>query len=160
MGRLSPEKGISHLLEVASRLPYRLKVAGGGPLEAGLRAQYAGNPSIDFLGVLDAAAVARLLSSARFSVVPSQGYENNPLSVIEALCAGTPVVGARMGGIPELIDSESGMVFDAFESQALETAISMSMARQWDHGAIARSALERFGPQAHLEVLINDIYQL
>lgn len=44
------------------------------------------------------------MGCARFSVIPSEWYENNPLSVIEAQCLGTPVLGARIGGIPELIE--------------------------------------------------------
>ncbi len=158
VGRLSREKGVADLLEVASRLPYRLKVAGGGPLEHGLRSRYASCGNIEFLGMLDAAGVARVLSGARLSVVPSQWYENNPLSVVEALCAGTPVAGSNIGGIPELIDSENGVVFQPYDQETMSTAITMSMARRWDHRAIARGALERFSATAHLHALLQDIY--
>ena len=158
VGRLSQEKGVADLLEAASRLPYKLKVAGGGPLEQALRERYGSCPNIEFLGMVDADAVARLLASARFSVVSSQCYENNPLSVIEALCAGTPVAGARIGGIPELIDDRSGIVFQPFDRDALAAAISSAMDRQWDHADIARRALQRFSPAAHLQVLKDDIY--
>ena len=159
VGRLSNEKGIAHLLEVASRLPYRLKVAGGGPLEAELRASYADYPNIEFLGMLDAQGVARLLTQARLSVVPSQWYENNPLTVVESLCAGTPVAGSQIGGIPELIDSTNGVTFQPFEKESLETAITMSMTREWNHARIARQALDRFSPEKHLKTLVNDIYR-
>ena len=158
VGRLSQEKGIKDLLEVASRLPYRLKVAGSGTLEPAMRIKYANCPNIEFMGILDAVEVANLLARARFSVMPSQCYDNNPLSVVESLCAGTPVAGSQMGGIPELIDSSNGIVFQPFDKETLETAITMSMAREWDHGTIARKALERFSPEAHLEVLMRDIY--
>jgi glycosyltransferase involved in cell wall biosynthesis len=158
VGRLSHEKGIADLLEVAARLPYRLKVAGGGPLADELRGRYGSSENIEFLGMLDAPAVARLLSGARLSVVPSQWYENNPLSVVESLCAGTPVAGAQIGGIPELIDSENGVTFQPFDKEAMATAISLSMSREWDHQEIARHAMERFGTEAHLNVLKNEIY--
>lgn len=158
VGRLSPEKGVADLLEVASQLPYRLKVAGGGPLEAELRVKYASCGNIEFLGMLDAAGVVKVLSGAKLSVVPSQWYENNPLSVVEALCAGTPVAGSNIGGIPELIDNSNGVVFQPFEQEALSTAISMSMTREWNHSEIARKALERFGSASHLHTLLNDIY--
>jgi len=160
VGRLSAEKGIEDLLETASRLPYRLKVAGSGTLEPAMRIKYADCPNIEFLGMLDAAQVARLLAHARFSIVPSQWYENNPLSVVESLSAGTPVAGSQMGGIPELIDSTNGIVFQAFDKETLSTAITMSMTREWNHAAIARQALERFSPAAHMQVLMNDIYRL
>jgi glycosyltransferase involved in cell wall biosynthesis len=158
VGRLSKEKGVADLLEVASRLPHRLKVAGGGPLEDELKEKYSDCPNIEFLGMLDAEGVASLLTHARLSVVPSQWYENNPLSVIESLCAGTPVAGAQMGGIPELIDSETGVTFQPFDQDALAAAITTSMTREWNHAEIARQALDRFGPDRHLKTLLNDIY--
>ena len=158
VGRLAPEKGVADLLQVAYRLPYRLKVAGGGPLEAELREKYASCGNIEFLGMLDAAGVVKVLTGAKLSIIPSQWYENNPLSVVESLCAGTPVAGTRMGGIPELIDSENGVVFQAFDQEAMSTAITMSMAREWNHQEIARKALERFGSEAHLRTLMQDIY--
>ena len=158
VGRLAPEKGVADLLAVASRLPYKLKVAGGGPLESALRQRYGSCPNIEFLGMVDADAVARMLSGARLNVVPSQSYENNPLSVIEALCAGTPVAGACIGGIPELIDEQSGVVFQPFDKEAMATAISTAMDRQWDYADIARKALARFSPDAHLAALQDDIY--
>lgn len=158
VGRLSPEKGVADLLAVASRLPYRFKVAGGGPLEAELRDKYSSCDNIEFLGMLDASGVVKVLTGARLSVIPSQWYENNPLSVVESLCAGTPVAGSQMGGIPELIGSENGVVFQAFDQEAMATAITMSMARRWNHSQIARQALERFGAKAHLRTLLKDIY--
>ena len=160
VGRLSAEKGIEDLLEVASHLPYRLKVAGSGTLEPAMRIKYADKENIQFLGMLDAPDVARLLAGARFSIVPSQWYENNPLSVVESLCAGTPVAGSNMGGIPELINTTNGIVFQPFDKETLSTAITMSMTREWDHAAIARQALERFAPATHMNVLLKDIYQI
>lgn len=158
VGRLSHEKGVADLLDVASRLPYRLKVAGGGPLADEFRGKYGSCKNIEFLGMLDAPAVARLLAGARLNVVPSQWYENNPLSIVESLCAGTPVAGSQMGGIPELIDSENGVTFQAFDQDTMTTAITMSMTREWNHEAISRDAMERFGTERHLRVLLDDIY--
>lgn len=158
VGRLSPEKGVADLLEVASRLPYRLKVAGGGPLEAELREKYARCGNIEFLGMLDATGVVKVLTGARLCVIPSQWYENNPLSVVEALCAGTPVAGSNIGGIPELINSENGVTFQPFDLESLSTAVKMSMTRGWNHAEIARNALERFGAKTHLRTLMQDIY--
>ena len=158
VGRLSQEKGVTDLLDVASRLPYRLKVAGGGPLEAELREKYADCSNIEFLGMLDAQGVVNVLTGAKLSVIPSQWYENNPLSVVESLCAGTPVAGSQIGGIPELINSENGIVFQPFDQKALSTAITLSMTREWNHDEIARKALARFSPETHLHTLIHDIY--
>ena len=158
VGRLSPEKGIENLLEVASQLPYTLKIAGSGTLEPAMRIKYGDCSNIEFLGMLDAESVARLLAGARLSVAPSQWYENNPLSVVESLCAGTPVAGSNMGGIPELIDSSNGIVFQPFDKETLSTAITMSMTREWNHADIAAQALARFNPESHMKTLLNDIY--
>ena len=160
VGRLAPEKGVESLLAAASRLPYRLKIAGGGPLETELRDKYGNNTNTDFLGSLDADEVAQLLAGAQFSVMPSQCYDNNPLSVVESLCAGTPVAGAHIGGIPELIDSINGITFAPFDTKALSEAISAAMSREWDHSAIANKALQRFSPTTHLHTLLKDIYSL
>jgi len=160
VGRLSQEKGVEALLEAASSLPYPLKVAGRGPLETTLRDKYSKSPNIEFLGNLNADEVAQLLARARFSIMPSRCYDNNPLSVVESLCAGTPVVGAHIGGIPELIDDSSGIAFKPFDTGAMSHAISAAMDRQWNHTAIAQAALNRFSPTTHLQSLLNDIYAL
>ena len=159
VGRLSSEKGVQDLLAVASGLPYRLKVAGGGPLEQELRQKYAHCENIEFLGMLDAQAVARLLAGSRFSVMPSQCYDNNPLSVVESLCAGTPVAGSDIGGIPELIGNDSGIVFRPFDKESLTAAITTAMTRPWDHTMIAQQAQERFSPAVHIQTLMNTIYR-
>lgn len=151
VGRLSQEKGVSTLINVAKMLPYKLKVVGGGPLEEQLKTLCAGNANIEFLGHQDATTVARLLSSAKFAVVPSECYENNPLSVIESLCAGTPVVGAKMGGIPELIDGGKGIIFEARNEKMLKQAIENAFSQEWQHEKIKGIALKSFSPERHYD---------
>lgn len=155
VGRLSEEKGVRTLLEAASRLKHELRIAGSGPLADELKAKYADCPHIHFLGHLDATEVASLLSHARCSVMPSEWYENNPLGVIESLCAGTPVVGAEIGGIPELIGADTGITFASGSTEALTTAIEMAMSRPWHHSAIKSSSISRFAPESHLKLLAN-----
>jgi glycosyltransferase involved in cell wall biosynthesis len=153
-GRLSAEKGVESLLEAASRLPYHLKIAGDGPLLEELRSKYARFPQIEFLGRLDAQGVSSLLSEARAMVVPSVWYENNPLSVIESLCAGTPVLGAEIGGIPELIETgRNGLIFNPGDTDAIAGAVERAFARQWDNAAIRHRALAAFSPQRYLDEL-------
>lgn len=105
IGRLSEEKGIGSLLKAASRLPYKLYVAGGGPLEMDLKKKYAAD-NIVFLGHLTMEKTMDLLQKVAFTVIPSVCYENSPLCVIESLCCGTPVLGRSIGGIPELLEPE------------------------------------------------------
>ena len=102
-GRLSFEKGVATLIQAAIQAGVNLRIAGDGPMRAQLEAMAAGHKGITFLGRLDAEAVAALQRDADACVCPSEWFENNPLAVIESLCAGTPVIGADIGGIPELI---------------------------------------------------------
>ena len=155
VGRLSEEKGVRTLLEAASKVKYELHIAGGGPLTDELKAKYAHLPNIKFLGHLDAHAVASLLSQAKCSVLPSEWYENNPLGVIESLCAGTPVVGANIGGIPELISANTGIIFESGNAEALATGIDMAMSRTWHHPDIKAKSISRFSPESHLKILAN-----
>ncbi len=158
VGRLSPEKGVATLLEAASRLPYKLKVAGDGPLAEELRSRYAGCGQIEFTGRLTGSEVLELLSGARLSVMPSECYENNPLGVIESLSAGVPVVGARIGGIPELISAGSGITYPAGDADALAKAITEAWDATYDREAIRTDALDRFSPQVHYRTL-TDVYK-
>ena len=98
------------------------------------------------------------MANARFTVVPSECYENNPLSVIESLCAGTPAIGANIGGIPELIDENSGVVYESGDKIGLANAIELSFAKDWNYAEIAASSLERFSAKRHMS-LLEELYK-
>ena len=110
-GRFSREKGIDTLLKVCKALPdIPFVFAGTGPLEG----EIAGVPNIKNVGFQRGQTLENLIRQARFSVYPSQWYENCPFSVMESQLYGTPVLGADIGGIPELI--EVGKTGELFES--------------------------------------------
>lgn len=159
-GRLSPEKGVSTLLEATSRLPYRLKIAGTGPQYESLKEKYASS-NIEFLGYLEHPETLKLLSRARFSVMPSECYENNPLGVIESLCAGTPVAGSDIGGIPELINPENGKLFKPFSTESLMQAIEQTYNNtRFKYDKIAEDAKKRYSSENYykkiMEIYGND----
>ncbi len=159
VGRLSNEKGIRLLLEVAEKLPYPLYVAGGGPLAEELQAKYTSD-KIHFLGHLASADVVSLVSKAQAVVVPSICYENNPLGVIESLCMGTPVIGAEIGGIPELIREGDGLLFPVGDKVALTSAIDTLMqAQDIDTQAIAKRAQARFSEERYWQEL-KKVYEI
>ncbi len=144
LGRLSSEKGIETLLEAASQLSYKLKVIGGGPLEDELRSKYHFE-NTDYLGQQPWTMVKEVVSKARFCVLPSECYENNPLSVIESQCLGTPVLGANIGGIPELIEEgKSGMLFESRNADDLKEKIRQMFNTSFDYEALAKEARERY----------------
>ncbi len=159
VGRLSEEKGIATLLKAASELPYKFKVAGDGPLGDELRRKFGACSNIEFLGMLSSEDVKTLLYGARFSVMPSECYENNPLGVIESFCAGTPVVGASIGGIPELINQSRGMTFRSGDAADLAKAINKAWATDYDRAEIQRGALIEFSPEKYYQRLISEIYR-
>lgn len=155
VGRLSDEKGVRTLLATAAKLPYRLKIAGGGPLADELKSLYSQCENIEFLGHLKPEEILELNRNARFSVIPSECYENNPLSVIESFCAGTPVVGARIGGIPELVNQSRGLTFESGNGEDLAEAIRKAWTANFDRPAIRRRALEEFAPESYYQELMK-----
>lgn len=157
IGRLSAEKGVRTLLEAASTLPYRLVVTGDGPLSDELRERYSKYPNIEFTGRLDSDGVRTLLSHAKVSVLPSEWYENNPLGIIESFCAGTPVAGAAIGGIPELVTDGRGVTFESGNTESLKAAITLAWEKPWDNAAIQRQALDEFSPERYYGRL-SEIY--
>ena len=107
LGRLSYEKGVDTLIDVFAECPnLNLKIAGTGPIEDELKykVEKLGLQNIEFLGYINGDNLYKTIASAKYTMVPSQWFENNPLSIIESFALGTPVIGSIIGGIPELID--------------------------------------------------------
>lgn len=149
IGRLSHEKGAKTLIEAANELPYKLAVIGGGPLMDELKAM--AHDNIEFVGFKQWDEIKTLVGKARFSVIPSEWYENNPLSVIEAQCLGTPVLGARIGGIPELTEYtfSSGNVTD------LKAQVEKMWNSTFDYGTIAMEARNRYDAETYYNNIMN-----
>lgn len=151
VGRLSEEKGVASLLRAASRLPYKLYVAGTGPQEAALKKKYA-SEQIVFLGHLEKKEVIELLKKVCFTVIPSVCYENNPLSVIESLCCGTPVLGRKIGGIPELLEPDGCNRFFV-EDKELPACIAemFEQAAATDRDRLSAASLHRFSGEQYYQ---------
>lgn len=126
-GRLSYEKGINTLLEAFKMLPNcKLKVVGKGPKENELKdfVCKSNMQNVEFLGYKQGEELTSLVSGAYFVIVPSEWYENNPMTIIEAYSVGTPVLGARIGGIPEIIiEDENGYQFESANINDLKEKI-------------------------------------
>lgn len=156
VGRLSDEKGTETMLAAAAEAGVRMKVAGDGPLLAGMKKRYSDYKGIEFLGHLDREGVVRLLRKAKASVLPSEWYENNPLGVIESLCCGTPVIGARIGGIPELLDSSCGITFTSGNVEELTNIFAnFSHRSPFPRREIASDARSRFCRENHYRRLMQ-----
>ncbi len=143
LGRLSAEKGIRTLLLAHAALPgqVRLKIAGAGPVMDELRAEF---PLAEFLGHQSGEELVRLVQRASFVVAPSEWYENCPMSVLEAMALGKPVIGAAIGGIPELVDhGRTGLLFPAGDAQALGAAMQRLWAETGLRDKMGRAARQR-----------------
>ncbi len=128
VGRLKAPKDFSTLVKAMALLPRdscRLRVAGDGPERAALSEeieQFGLGNSIELLGDRD--DVSELLREASLFVLSSRS-EGMPMSVLEAMATGVPVVASAVGGIPELVaGEESGLLVDPGDSAALAAAIA------------------------------------
>ena len=120
-GRYSKEKGIETLIQVCKQLPdIPFVFAGTGPLESELSCI----PNVRNVGFQRGKALEKLIREARFSIYPSEWYENCPFSVMESQLYGTPVLGADIGGIPELIEAgKTGTLFESGNANDLKEKI-------------------------------------
>lgn len=108
-GRLSRQKGLKTFIDACKLLPgIRFVVAGAGEMEE----EFRGIDNIDFVGFKTGDELKTLVGEALFSICPSECYENCSMSILESQMYGTPVIGANIGGIPELINNNvDGLLF-------------------------------------------------
>lgn len=120
-GRFSKEKGIETLIKACRELSdVKFIFAGTGPLEDEIN----GIDNIENVGFKSGEELKTLIKEARFSVYPSEWYENCPFSVMESQMYGTPVLGADIGGIPELISvKKTGELFESGNKEELKNKI-------------------------------------
>jgi glycosyltransferase involved in cell wall biosynthesis len=141
-GRLSSEKGVHLLPEIARAIaPVPLVVAGEGPLAAWLDGQSI--PTLRRVGHLDDASFAALRERAAVVVVPSLFYEHFGYTLAEAMLAGRPVVAARIGALPELVEHEvTGLLAEPGDGPALAAltrrALEDPAAARWAEAGRAR----------------------
>jgi glycosyltransferase involved in cell wall biosynthesis len=149
-GRLGPEKGIKTLLEGwrQARLPWRLKIAGDGPLAQEVRDATTQTNTIEWVGHKTNPEVRALIAAARFVIVPSEWYEAMPCVVVEAYAEHTPVLAANIGALSELIvPGKTGLLFEAGNLRALATEL------EWifQHSEL----LPAMGEQAHNQFVVK-----
>ena len=160
-GRISREKGIEVLLTAYtlmsveqnknSRLNMGLKIVGTGPLLEQLKNEY---PQVEFLGYQTGNELKKLISESSFVVVPSQWNENCSMSVLESMAYGKPVIGSRIGGLPEQVeDNKTGFLFQMGNVEELkEKMILLAKNKELrrEMGKAARKKLEKeYSFEAH-----------
>lgn len=159
LGRLSSEKGVKTLLAAHEAISgsVELRIAGTGPLEQALKSTY---PKARYLGHLAGEALKDSIRRAAVIVAPSEWLENCPMSILEAMAFGKPVIASNIGGIPELVaDGETGLLFPAENEAALRDCL-LRLMRDPDlrkrFGAAARRRAEaRFSLSQHNQALLG-----
>jgi glycosyltransferase involved in cell wall biosynthesis len=164
-GRLSHEKGLHTLLKAVRNVPIRLNIIGDGPARKELeqKAQREEFKHVRFLGYMTGPALKDEIKKAMAVVLPSEWYENFPRTILEAYGLGKPVIGARIGGITELIkDGETGMTFTSGDAEGLERKIRLlagDPGKAEEMGVKARRYVENeFNPERFYQGLI-EVYE-
>jgi glycosyltransferase involved in cell wall biosynthesis len=171
LGRLDWYKGLPDLIIAFRRVreafpSARLDIAGEGPDRPDLEAQVARvglSSAVSFRGRVTGAAKEAWFRGIHVACVPSNMWENFPLVALEALVRSRPVVGTRVGGIPDIVDDgETGHLVPIGDPAALASALQdllrdPTRARAWG-GEGRRRVLARFTPERHLDRLVR-IYE-
>ncbi len=135
-GRFSQEKGTQTLLESCNALPQIPFVfAGSGPLQD----QVEQAENVENRGFVTGDALKDLIAGARFSVYPSEWYENGPFSVMESLMYGTPVLVSDLGGAPELV--QAGATGEIFRGGDVEE-LTEHIRELWENPQLCREYSE------------------
>jgi glycosyltransferase involved in cell wall biosynthesis len=164
-GRLAPEKGVTTLINTWKRLgqDVQLKIIGEGVMSAMIKEEIKTHnlKNIEFLGFRKGEELFRYIRDASFVLVPSEWYENNPLTIVEAYSSGKPVIGSNIGGIPELIvEGKTGYLFNMGDSAELEGKINKAVNLDDDEYLMMsetayRFACDKFSEKTHYRDLLN-----
>ena len=159
-GRLSKEKGILNLINAVKKTNSKLIIAGTGPQKEFVLKEISGFPNIEYVGFKSGTALNDLIVKSSFVVVPSEWYENNPMTIVESFLLGKPVIGANIGGIPELVTPKTGFIFESANEVSLGIAIkSAEKLSKENYYIISYNCLnfanENFGVQKHLNELLE-----
>ena len=131
LGRLYPAKGIHVLIQAVRALPSDTPLTltiyghGGGEYFEYLQRLVANDSRITFAGAVAPGHVLEKMAEMDVLCAPSTWAEMYPLTLLEARAVGTPVIGSKIGGIPEIIrDGIDGRVFPAGDHKALAAILA------------------------------------
>lgn len=144
VGRLVPEKGLRELLDAMTTLApqrpkLRLALVGEGPMRAELETWVAADPTlrVQLAGAQGPHEVARWMAASDLVTLPSYS-EGHPNVLVEALACGRPVVATPVGGIPEVVDADCGLLVAARDPAALAAGLRDALERPWNETALSR----------------------
>jgi glycosyltransferase involved in cell wall biosynthesis len=128
-GRLSKEKGIDILLDAIklnNNIP--LKIVGKGDQLEHIQQRIINEniSNVELLGFKSGDELNEIIKKSRFTIVPSSWFENNPMNIIESFSFGKPVIASNIGGIPELVNNNTGFLFESKNHEELSGIIHKS----------------------------------
>ncbi len=155
-GRIEKLKGIETLISAFKGSPHKLKIIGDGSYLTPMLERISGLNNIEYLGFKEGDDLISYISNAKSVIVPSEWYENCPMNVLEAKALGRPVIGANIGGIPELIRDEiDGYIFEPGDVDGLIDKINKVSDQFTNMSVLAREdAINRFSKKAYLDKLL------
>jgi glycosyltransferase involved in cell wall biosynthesis len=166
VGRLGRHKGVHTLIEAVRKMEskdLRLHIIGRGDYSAELKRLARNDERITFHGVVSDNELSRFYETADVTVVASIWLEVAPVVIQESFGAGTPVIGSRIGGIPEMVQhGYNGLLFDPGNADELVIMLERIMSGRSELEKLGRNAyesLKSYSMQNHVEQVVQ-IYQL
>lgn len=163
-GRLSPEKGLLNLIRAAAIASVPLRLLGSGPQLTQLYEEVERTGAdVVFLGHLSGDTLHTEIQSCRATILPSECYENAPMSILESYALGKPVIGTDIGGIPEIIRCEkSGWTFKSGSIdqivELLRSIANMPDSKIIEMGHAARRLVESEFSSAQYQERMTHLY--
>ncbi len=162
LARLDPQKGLTYLLQAAARVPGAVfAIAGEGPERPALEAQVRAlglDGRVVLLGYRP--DVNQLLASCDLFVLPSL-YEGLPLSVLEAMAAGKPVIATAIGGTAEaVVPGQTGLLVPPADPGALADAIQKLLSEPGLAQQLASAGQYRARQEFTSEVMVQRVMQV
>ncbi len=163
LGRLAEEKGIRILLESIKFYNYKLKIIGDGPLRSFVEEQAINYPNIEYVGFKDKDYIIKELKDARGLIFPSIWYEGLPLSIIETLSTGTPIIISDLAPFKDIITNDyNGFHFLTGNSEDLAQKIKQMDNNienmNYIYSNARKTYMEKYTPEINYNCLMN-IYQ-
>jgi glycosyltransferase involved in cell wall biosynthesis len=160
LGQIVPHKGVSVLakaFKALSRNDLRLHLAGDGDYSGPLQDELKDISNVTFHGHVSGEAKARLLARSDVCVLPSICYETAGLVILEAYRYGLPVIGSKIGAIPEMIaENKTGFLFEPGDESGLVSVLqSISKERIRQMANHCRQVAMSYSMENHLDKLFE-----
>jgi glycosyltransferase involved in cell wall biosynthesis len=161
VGRLTDDKGIKLLLTSFVNSAFQIRIIGDGPLKSLVEETSSCNSNIVYLGYQSKKIIEKELSTCNALIFPSIWYEGMPLTIIESLSRGTPVIASKLGAMEEMIiHGYNGILYRHDSEQSLLGAITfwekMEPEEKEEFRNNARSAYNRlYNPEKNVSDLIS-----